>query len=521
MSILETPQKPGRTFLPDNLVIDSWDKLEPYFKELEEARIESKSDLNSWLQKKSELDAVLEEDMAWRYIRMSINTRDKEASDLFHFFVEKIEPNIAPYQDKFDRKLKAVDVPEMDEDPAMAMILKKAGNRIKLFREENIPIQTKLQAKAQEFGSISSEMSIEWEGKKLTLQQASVLLKETDRTKREEVYNMIQSRRLQDKEALNDLFTELIEMRTELAKNADLENFRDYKFVSLNRFDYTKEDCFNFHESIAHEAVPLIASFDEDRKSKLGLEELKPWDMSVDPLGKAPLKPFENTEELVSKTIECFNRLDPYFGRCIEIMSELKYLDLDSRDGKAPGGFNYPLYEIGVPFIYMNSAGTVRDMVTMMHEGGHAVHSFLSRDLELTDYKDLTSEVAELASMSMELMSMEHWDVFFSDSDELKRAKREQLQQVVDTLPWVAQIDKFQHWIYENPVHTITEREEYWLQLMEEFNSPVISWKGQENSRKYLWQKQLHLYEVPFLLHRIWNGSAWCDCHLENLQRKS
>jgi oligoendopeptidase F len=264
------------------------------------------------------------------------------------------------------------------------------------------------------------------------------------------------------------------------------------------RFDYTTDDCRNFHESIAYEAVPLIASFDVERKERLALERLRPWDGQVDISGKPALKPFTDANDLVEKSIECFNRVDPYFGDCLKIMAEMGHLDLESREGKAPGGFNYPLYEIGVPFIYMNSAGTVRDMVTMMHEGGHAVHSFLSRDLEITPYKDLTSEVAELASMSMELISMEHWDVFFEDEQDYKRARKEQLQQAVDTLPWVAQIDKFQHWIYENPGHSVTEREEIWVKLMDEFGSPVIDWSALDLEKKYLWQKQLHLYEVPF-----------------------
>lgn len=495
---VELPTKGQRIFLPQDLEITSWNQLLPYFEELDKTEINDLSDLKSWLSKKSELEAVLEEDLAWRYIKMNIDTRDKKAAESFHFFIENIEPEIAPFQNKFDLKLQSLSSKNLALDEALKMIIKKASYLIKTFREKNIPIQTKLQGKSQEFGAISSEMSIEWEGKKLTLQQASVLLKENDRNVREAVYHLIQNRRLQDKDKLNDLFNELISLRHELAVNSDFENYRDYKFVDMCRFDYSKEDCVNFHKAVSEEVLPLIESFDLNRKSHLKVETLRPWDSQVDLSGKPALKPFKDADDLVKKSIECFNRVDPYFGECLYIMSEMGHLDLDSKDGKAPGGFNYPLYEIGVPFIYMNSAGTIRDMVTMMHEGGHAVHSFLSRDLPFTDYKDLTSEVAELASMSMELISMEHWDVFFSDEEELKRAKREQLEQTVDTLPWVAQIDKFQHWIYENPNHSVEEREDVWSNLMNEFNSKVIDWNGLETERKYLWQKQLHLFEVPF-----------------------
>jgi oligoendopeptidase F len=179
-------------------------------------------------------------------------------------------------------------------------------------------------------------------------------------------------------------------------------------------------------------------------------------------------------------------------------MKEMGHLDLDSRIGKAPGGFNYPLYEIGVPFIYMNAAGTLRDLVTMVHEGGHAIHSFLTRDLELTEFKSVPSEVAELASMGMELISMDFWDEFFTNEDDLKRAQKEQLEKVISTLPWVAAIDKFQHWIYENPNHTEKERYDKWKEIMNTFGSAVVDWSGFEDVRSNLWQKQLHLFEVPF-----------------------
>jgi oligoendopeptidase F len=495
---MEVPVKPERQFLPQEFEVEDWEKLEPYFEDLVNTDFGSYQDLWNWMRSKSELEAVLEENGAWRYIKMNIDTRDKEASDSFHYFIENIEPKIAPYQNKFDLKFLDASFPEISDDQALNIVHKKAKNQASIFREENIPLQTKLQAKSQEFGMISSEMTIDWEGKKLTLPQASVLLKETDRAKREEAYRKIQTRRLADKEKLDNLFTELISLRHEVAQNAGFDNYRDYKFVEMCRFDYTEKDCRNFHEAIAREVVPLMTSFDQERKNKLGLDSLRPWDGQVDISGKPALKPFEGAEDLVNKSIACFNEVDPYFGQCLEVMNKMSYLDLESKEGKAPGGFNYPLYEIGVPFIYMNSANTVRDMVTMMHEGGHAVHSFLSRNLAITAFKDLTSEVAELASMSMELMSMEHWHHFFQDEDELKRAKKEQLEQVIGTLPWVAQIDKFQHWIYENPTHSAEERTVAWNALMDEFFSSEVDWSGLESERGNLWQKQLHLFEVPF-----------------------
>jgi oligoendopeptidase F len=258
------------------------------------------------------------------------------------------------------------------------------------------------------------------------------------------------------------------------------------------------QDCLNFHEAVKLHAVPLINNHDLKRKQKLKLEDYRPWDTSVDEEGLTPLKPFDNAQELINKTIACFNKIDSFFGDCIHTMHKLNRLDLESRLGKAPGGYQYPLYETDVPFIFMNSVGLHRDLTTMVHEGGHAIHSFLDFDLELVDFKSPPSEVAELASMSMELMSMEHWDVFFKNSDNLKRAKRQQLESVMDTLPWIAAIDKFQHWIYLNPKHTVANRYEEWQKIIADFGSSVINYKGLESNLNRRWQVQLHLYEVPF-----------------------
>jgi oligoendopeptidase F len=237
---------------------------------------------------------------------------------------------------------------------------------------------------------------------------------------------------------------------------------------------------------------------DRQRKEKLNLEDYRPWDTSVDEEGLSPLKPFNGAQELIDKTIKCFNKIDPFFGECIDTMQKLNRLDLESRLGKAPGGYQYPLYETDVPFIFMNSVGLHRDLVTMVHEGGHAIHSFLNFNLELVDFKSPPSEVAELASMSMELISMEHWDVFFDTEEELKRAKRQQLESVMDTLPWIAAIDKFQHWIYLNPNHSLEDRYQSWQTIMNDFGSQIINYNGLENNLKRRWQVQLHLYEVPF-----------------------
>ena len=491
------PTRSKRKFVSENLVIDSWKKIKSLFDNLVEREISSVTDLEKWMLDRSELEAVLEEDMAWRYIKMNIDTTDKKLGERFSFWIKEIAPKTAPYSHKLNLKL--VESPFLKdlEREKYSIYLRSVNKKIEIFHEENIPLFTTMEQKQQEYGAISAKMSIQVNGEKLTMQKAAQLLKSTDRVKREEVYNKINTRRLQDEKALDDLFDELIALRQQIAKNAGFDNYRDYMFAAMGRFDYTPKDCFNFHDAIAQEIVPIINSFEQKRKDKLGYTSYKPWDTAVDVDGLAPLKPFEGGTQLTDLSVECFNRLRPYFGECLSTMKAMKHLDLESKNGKAPGGFMYPLYEIGVPFIYMNAVGSQRDLVTMVHEGGHAVHSFLSRDLAMTEFKSTPSEVAELASMAMELLSLDHWDLFYKNADDLKRAKLEQLEKALETLPWVASIDKFQHWIYTTE-HTAQQRKEKWLAISAELGNQILDWEGNEKAHANLWQKQLHLYEVPF-----------------------
>jgi len=497
-NLLELPRKKARGFIPEDFKVTEWNEIEPYFNDLLNRKISSKEELEKWFLDRSELEAILSEDMAWRYIRMTCDTENEELREKYIFFVQEIQPKIAPLSHKMNKKALKNSCIDQLEHTGYDIMIRGLKKEFEIFREENIPLFTELQTESQKYGQISGAMTVEIDGKEMTLQQAAVLLQSTDRNLREEVYNKISNRRLKDNDKLDELYSKLISLRHQVGKNADFDNYRDYMFDAMGRFDYTPRDCFAFHQSVATEVVPLLDELSGKRKGTMGLDILRPWDKAVDPSGNPALKPFDSSEELVDRTIECFKRLDPYLGDCLSIMKQMGHLDLDSRKGKAPGGYNYPLAEIGVPFIFMNATSTLRDMVTILHEGGHAVHSFLTRDLELNEFKNTPAEVAELASMSMELISMEHWGLFFEDEEELKRAKREHLEQIIETLPWVATIDKFQHWIYENPSHSPEERKISWNEIFNTFSDNITDWSKLEDNKDYLWQKQLHLYEVPF-----------------------
>ena len=498
MSLSADIKKIQRSFVPQDFTVTTWENLEPFFKTLLEREINSSEDLEQWLKDTSEIEAVISEDACWRQIKMTCDTTDKALEESFTFFCMEIQPKLQPYADALNKKLIASPfTKELDQDKFFTY-LRSVKKSIDLFREENIPLQAELSVMQQQYGAIAGKMTVEVNGQEYTLQQAAKFLESEDRTLREEVYRKIQDRRLQDKVAMHDLYSALIAKRNQVALNAGFANYRDYKFVELGRFDYTKEDCYQFHEAVKLHVLPLIDKIYAKKKQKLGLDTLRPWDTEAEPAGIKPLKPFTTGKDLLKKSEACFEQLNPFFADCLRKMDELKHFDLESRKGKAPGGYNCPLAESGAPFIFMNAAGQMSDVTTMVHEGGHAIHSFLSHNLELSAFKEYPMEIAEVASMSMELFSMNHWESFFDNADDLKRAKEHQLERTITIFPWIAIIDKFQHWVYENPAHTIEERTATWSAILKEFSTNAIDFTGLELYREIAWQRQLHLFEVPF-----------------------
>lgn len=491
-------QKLSHHFLPTDAVLTNWEGLEPYFKTLLAQDLDSVATLEKWLQNLSELEAFISEDACWRQIKMTCDTTDKSLEESFNFFCMEIQPKMQPYADALNKKLIACPFTTELDTAAYFTYLRSVKKSIELFREENIPIQAELSVLQQQYGTIAGKMTIQFKEQEYTLQQAAQFLENPDRAIREEVYLKIQERRLQDQTSMHDLFSSLIQKRNQVALNAGFANYRDYKFQELGRFDYSKEDCYQFHEAIKLHVLPLIDKIYARKKKKLGVASLKPWDTEAEPAGIAPLKPFTDGKDLYNKSVACFEKLNPFFADCLRKMNDLKHFDLESRKGKAPGGYNCPLAESGAPFIFMNAASQMSDVTTMVHEGGHAIHSFLAHPLSLTAFKEYPMEMAEVASMSMELFTMNHWQSFFDNEEDLNRAKEHQLERTITIFPWIAIIDKFQHWVYENPMHTIEERTASWKNIVAEFSTDSIDYSGLDMYRAIGWQRQLHLFEVPF-----------------------
>lgn len=486
-----------RIFVSEDLQIEKWSDIQHYFDELLHAEIDSVEELKEWMLKRSELESVVGEDYRWKYVIQSCDTESKEKEAALNGFIENIMPHWMQVSNQLNQKLAQSEFFEQLDEDEFFIFIRNTKNALELFREENIPLFTEIDKLSNEYGKIAGAMTVEHGGETLTFQQAQKLLQSTNREEREEVFNKINQRRLQDKEALEDLFDQLLKLRHQVAVNAGFDNYRDYMMRSMGRFDYGVKECEDFRQAVQQVIVPLVRQIHVDRAQKLNLKPLRPYDLDVSVDGGEALKPFGNAQELLNKSISTLDQVDTYFADCIRTMEVMKHLDLDSRIGKRPGGYNMSLPEIGVPFIFMNAAGTHQDVVTMIHEAGHAVHSFLTKDLTYNFEKEFGSEVAELASMSMELMTLDYWSNFYQ-GEELDKAKREQMERVLTILPWIAIVDKFQHWLYIHPDHTREERKNQWTAILEEFSTQEIDWSGYEHFLDYSWHRQLHIFEVPF-----------------------
>ncbi|NIK72614.1 oligoendopeptidase F [Thermonema lapsum] len=483
----------------DNTDIRSAADIIPYYEELLKRPINDLEGLKRWFRHRDELEAQIAESLGWTYIRYTCNTADPEAKRAFEHFVEEIQPVSLRYTQKLNRK--AFDSPFVNllaQEPGYHIYLKRLRKQIDLFQEKNIPLITRVQVLQQEYSKIAGAMTVSIDGKELTLQQAQDLLFDPNRNKREEAYVKIAERRLKDCKELNELLDELIALRHQIATQAGYANYRDYIWDELCRFDYTPSDCLQMHRAVAQHAVPLLDDLANERQRQMGVRTLKPWDWKTDPLGRPPLYPFSDEKDLIEKTKVCLEQIHPFFAECLNRLHEAGRLDLSSRKNKAPGGYNYPLPVSNLPFIFMNASGSLRDVTTLLHEMGHAVHSILMADLPLAAFKEVPSEVAELASMSMELITMPAWEAYLPQQEELQRAYAFQKQEIIETLPWVACIDAFQHWLYTNPKHNHEQRRKAWHDIYSRFHDKLTDWHDLEEYHDYLWQKQLHIYEVPF-----------------------
>ena len=490
---------PTRRFVPADFNPVDWPQVEVLYRALLDRSISSTAELEAWLADFSELWSVMDEYGCRRYIDKSCHTDDEEIKKRFLFFVEEIDPKMKPLHFELQKKFLASPHAAGLTDKKYSILRKTWQADVDLFREENVALETEITKLVTEYDAISGAMMVNFRGKELTLQQLAKYLEDPDRATRQEAWELSARRRYQDHERLEEIFDQLLRLRERIATNAGMPDYRAYAWKSYKRFDYTPEQCLAFADAIAAACVPLVDELDRERKQDLGLAALRPWDTSVDPKNRPALAPFtqEETGALVEKTKAVFGRMSPALADDFDVLRQRNNLDLESRKGKQPGGYQCSLVESRQPFIFMNAAGVQRDVETLLHEGGHAFHCVAASEEDVVFLRSAPMEFCEVASMSMELLGADHFDVFYADPADAARAKRTLLEGIIKFLPWMATIDSFQQWIYTPPGHTRAQRKAEWLRLLERFSSKV-DWSGLEQYRETSWQKQLHLFHAPF-----------------------
>ena len=516
------PAHQPRKFIPQIIDLGDWPQIAPLFDQLETraAQCKSAADLERWLLDWSELTAALDEESSRRYIAMTCHTDNAEAEKAYLHFVENVEPQLKPRQFALEKIYirRRDELHESQTSPATGknkgtreahpsenryfVFDRDVKNHVELFRPENVALETGDAKLCQQYQKLTGSLTVNFRGEETTLVQMGRYLEEPDRALRQEAWELVARRRLQEVDNFDEILDRLIELRQQTARNAGFKNYRDYAFRRLGRFDYTPEDCTRFHDAVAREVMPAVRELHAARRHQLGLDKLhpghlRPWDLAVDPQNRPPLKPFGQVDEMVSRTQKIFDRLDGELAGGFRQMQDLRLLDLDNRKGKAPGGYQQTLAEARVPFIFMNAVGQQRDVETILHEAGHAFHALAARNEDLHAYRNSPPiEFCEVASMSMELLGNEFIEEFYSAAD-ANRARRVHLEGIIGVFPWIATVDEFQHWIYTHPGHSRAERAAAWLELMDRFGGDV-DWSGYEAARANLWHRQLHIFTHPF-----------------------
>lgn len=484
-----------RRFLPEDLVLDSWAKMAPWFEELERRPIDCVAALEKWLLDLSELRAAIEEEDAVRYIRMTCHTDKPEFEQAYLNFVETVRPNVERASFALNRKYVACEWRSALPRERYFVYDRAREMEVRLYREENLALKVEDEKLAQRYQRLYGDMTATFEGKELTLPQLHKILEEPDRTMRRAAWCAAVGRQLRDREELETIFDRMVELRTQIARHAGYANFLEYQFANYGRFDYTPADCVAFHKAVEEHIVPLVRELRARRRNLMGLDKLAPWDLATDPLGRPPLRPFETAHQLIEGTQSIFRAVDESFAKDFDVLRCHELLDLESRKGKAPGGYQSTLDEVRLPFIFMNAAGRNRDVFTLLHEGGHAFHALATRHEPLHAYRHAPIEFCEVASMGMEMMACQRLEAFYSPADAM-RARRAHLEEVLELLPWIARVDAFQHWIYTHPEHSRSERAQAWLALDARFGDD-LEWSEWPEWRECSWIGKLHFFCVP------------------------
>jgi len=483
------------TLLPADLAHATWDDLAPHYFELREAAFDADT-IEAWLARWSRLEECLTEAASLALIAYTCDTSDPAKERAHLRFSAEIMPRAEEQGVLLARRL----VESGWSRPDLELPIARFRTAIRIFREQNVPLFAALEEQSAAYQRMTGSMTAEWRGERLPLPMLAPFLQASDRDTREAAWRATVAPYVEQRDALAGLFDRMYELRQRAAENAGLSDYRDYAFQAKCRFDYLPADCERFHRAVEEAVVPAIERVLALRRERLGLSALRPWDLAVDPWGADPLRPYRDGADLAARAARVFARVDPALGAEFQTMIAEGLLDLDSRKGKAPGGYCDTLHFRGRPFIFMNASGVMEDVMTLMHEAGHSFHAFASHPGRLIWQRHPGSESAELASMSMELLAAPYLGPpdGFLDEAGLRRARLGHLEDALLSLAHIASVDAFQTWIYvSGDGGDADARDTAWLALRERFERG-IDWSGLSAERAGRWYRQLHIFLYPF-----------------------
>lgn len=485
---------------PPDFMAWTWDDIEPQYRELAGRTLTAET-VDRFLRDWTDLGNRIGELGTRLDLATDMNTADEEASARFQTYVQEIMPRVEEAENELAKKLLDSGL----QPDGLGVPLRRMRVDVELFREENLPLQTEEQLLVEQYAKITGGQTIEWDGEEIPLAQIMPILEEQDRGRRERAFRLAASRRLQDREAIHHVWQKLLDLRVRQAANAGFSDYRSYRWRELKRFDYTPEDAKRFHDSVEQVVVPVVAGWTRRRAERLGLPSVRPWDRNVDVFGRPPLRPYTTSEEYENGVLSMFRRVDPAIGARFNTMKDEGLLDLKSRKNKAPGAYCTSLPAMGRPFIFGNGTGVHDDIVTLLHEGGHAIHLFEMAHLPYGPQKGfgaIPMEFAEVGSMAMELLASPYLPRenggFYSEAD-ARRARVEHLEFALGILPWISVVDSFQHWVYEHPEEAADadRADDVWVPLFERF-MPYLDWSGLEAEQRNEWRRVIHIFQVPF-----------------------
>ncbi len=485
---------------PQELLAWRWADIEPHYRDLQTCPLTAEN-VEAWLTDWTHLSEKIEEQYTRLSIATTVNTADCQAEAQLKEFLDTIFPNAMAAEQALKEKLLASQL----EPAGFEIPLRNMRAEADLFREANLPLLSEQQKLGLEYDKIFGAQTVHWEGEEITLTKLALQFRHPDRARREQAWRLKAERQLADRAAINDLWQRFMDVRARIARNADKPDYRAYAWQQRLRFDYTPDDCKKFAEAIEKVVVPAACRVYERRRQALGLERLRPWDLTdgwyghpPPPPDLPPLTPFQSIDELIQHASAIFHQVDSMLGRYFDTMVAEGLTDLENRKNKAPGAYCASLASLRKPFIFVNAVGTHEDVMTLLHESGHAFHVFETAHLPYIHQLNVPMEFAEVASMGMELLASPYLTEFYEPA-QAARARIEHLEGMLLFWPFMAVVDLFQHWVYENPKEGADPAacDRKWSELWDRF-LPAVDWSGLEDVKATGWHRKLHIHQIPF-----------------------